>query len=227
MLDNPPLLTIHRNFKRPDPALVARFLGAQTSHLVDAMDGRGAMDWQIKPLDPAAASFAGPALTAFAYPADILALFGALQEALPGDVIAMAHDGFSRTAIIGDNAAGLLRNKGVAAFVTDGLARDRAGIVATGLPLFCRGVVPNSPAMNGPGVVGAPITLGDVHVRSGDVIVGDADGVVVVPQERLVIVLDRLDQVRAAEARTETLVRDGATMLDGVRRLLTQATIIE
>jgi 4-hydroxy-4-methyl-2-oxoglutarate aldolase len=136
MLDNPPLLTIHRNFKRPDPALVAQFRGAQTSHLVDAMDGRGALDWQIKPLDPVAASFAGPALTAFAYPADILALFGALQEAQPGDVIVMAHDGFTRTAIIGDIAAGLLRNKGVAAFVTDGLARDRAGIVATGLPLF-------------------------------------------------------------------------------------------
>ena len=227
MLDNPPLLTIHRNVRRPDPALVARFLGAQTSHLVDAMDGRGALDWRIKPLDPMAATFAGPALTAFAYPADILALFGALQEAQPGDVIVMAHDGFTRTAITGDLAAGMLRNKGVAAFVTDGLARDRAGIVATGLPLFCRGIVPNSPAMNGPGIVGAPVTLGGVHVRSGDVIVGDADGVVVVPQERLAVVLDRLALVRAAEARTEKLVRDGATMLDGVRRLLTQATIIE
>jgi len=166
MLDNPPLLTIHRNFRRPDPALVARFRGAQTSHLVDAMDGRGALDWRIKPLDPTVASFAGPALTAFAYPADILALFGALQEAQPGDVIVMAHDGFTRTAIIGDIAAGLLRNKGVAAFVTDGLARDRAGIVATGLPLFCAGIVPNSPAMNGPGTVGAPVTLGDVHARA-------------------------------------------------------------
>jgi 4-hydroxy-4-methyl-2-oxoglutarate aldolase len=206
---------------------VARFRGAQTSHLVDAMDGRGALDWQIKPLDPAVAAFAGPALTAFAYPADILALFGALQEAQPGDVVVMAHDGFTRTAVIGDIAAGLLRNKGVAAFVTDGLARDRAGIVATGLPLFCRGIVANSPAMNGPGVVGAPVTLGGVHVRPGDVIVGDADGVVVVPQERLASVLDRLEQVRAAEARTEALVRGGATMLDGVRRLLTQATIID
>jgi 4-hydroxy-4-methyl-2-oxoglutarate aldolase len=227
MIDNPPLLTIHRGWQRPDPALVARFRGAQTSHLVDAMEGRGALDWRIKPLDPTSACFAGPALTAFAYPADILALFGALQEAQPGDVIVMAHDNFTRTAVIGDLAAGLLRNKGVAAFVTDGLARDRAGIVATGLPLFCQGIVPNSPAMNGPGIVGAPVTLGGVHVRSGDVIVGDADGVVVVPQERLTVVLDRLDQVRAAEARTERLVRDGATMLDGVRRLLSQATIIE
>lgn len=227
MLDNPPLLTIHRNIRRPDPALVAQFRGAQTSHLVDAMDGRGALDWRIKPLDPSNATFAGPALTAFAYPADIAALFGALQEAQPGDVVVMAHDAFTRTAVIGDLAAGLLRNKGVVAFVTDGLARDRAGIVATGLPLFCQGVVPNSPAMNGPGVVGAPITLGDVTVRPGDVVVGDADGVVIVPQERLENVVERLALVRAAEARTEQLVRDGATMLDGPRRLLAQATIID
>jgi 4-hydroxy-4-methyl-2-oxoglutarate aldolase len=227
MLENPPLLTIHRNFSRPDPALVARFRGAQTSHLADAMEGRGGLDWRIKPLDPTAASFAGPALTAFAYPADILALFGALQEAQPGDVIVMAHDGFTRTAVIGEIAAGLLRNKGVAAFVTDGLARDKAGIIATGLPLFCAGIVPNSPAMNGPGIVGAPVTLGGVHVRSGDVVVGDADGVVVVPQERLAVVLERLDRVRAAEVRTGTLLRGGATMLDGARGLLAQATIVE
>jgi 4-hydroxy-4-methyl-2-oxoglutarate aldolase len=226
MIDNPPLLTIHRDFQRPDPALVAQFRSAQTSHICDAMDGRGALDWRIKPLDPANCAFAGPALTAFAYPADIVALFGALQEAQPGDVVMMAHDAFTSTAIIGDIAAGMLRNKGVVAFVTDGLARDRAGVVATGLPVFCQGIVPNSPAMNGPGVVGAPVTVGGVPVRSGDIIVGDADGVVVVPQEQAARVLDRLARVREAEARTERLVQDGATMLDGVRPLLARATII-
>lgn len=227
MLGNPPILTIHRGHRRPDPALVARFRGAQTSHLCDVMEGRGALDYTIKPLDPANAVFAGPALTAFAYPADVAAMFGAVHEAQPGDVIVLANDGFTRTAVFGDLAAGVMKNKGVAAFVTDGLARDKAGIVATGLPVFCRGIQPNSPALNGPGIVGAPITLGDVHVRSGDVIVGDADGVVVVPYEQLEIVLDRLEQVRAAEKRTEALVRDGATMLAGPAKVIAQATIVE
>src|SRR4051794_25081305 len=136
MLDNPPLLRIHRGHARPDPALVERFRGAQTSHLVDAMDGRGAMDWQIKPMDPATAAFVGPALTAFAYPADVVGVFGALGEAQPGDVVVVANDGYRATAVVGDIVIGLMRNKGVAAFVTDGLARDRAGIVATGLPTF-------------------------------------------------------------------------------------------
>ena len=226
MLDNPPLLTIHRGFRRPDKALIEAFRGAQTSHLCDAMDGRGALDFRIKPLDPTNASFVGPALTAFAYPADIVAMFGALSEAEPGDVIVVANDGYTRTAVFGDIAAGMMKNKGVAAFVTDGLARDKAGIIATGLPVFCQGIQPNSPAMNGPGVVGAAVTLGDVHVEPGDVIVGDADGVVVVPAARLRIVLDRLAQVRAAEARTIALVEQGATMAAGAARMIEKAVII-
>ena len=81
--------------------------------------------------------------------------------------------------------------------------------------------------MNGPGVVGAPVTLGDVYVRPGDVIVGDADGVVVVPYEHLELVLDRLRQVREAEARTEKLVRDGAIMLPNPMRVIAEATIVD
>ena len=226
MLDNPPPLTIHRGFRRPERALVEAFRGAQTSYLADAMDGRGALDYRIKPLDPANAAFVGPALTAFAYPADVVAVFGALSEAAPGDVIVVANDGYEGTAVLGDIAAGMMKNKGVAAFVTDGLARDRAGIVATGLPVFCCGIQPNSPAMNGPGVVGAPVTLGGVHVAPGDVIVGDADGVVVVPADRLRQVLERLERVRAAEARTIEQVEQGATMAAGALRMLEKAVIL-
>jgi 4-hydroxy-4-methyl-2-oxoglutarate aldolase len=227
MLDNPPLVTIHRGFRRPDPKLIECFRGAQTSHLADAMEGRGALDYRIKPVDPLNASFVGPAMTAFAYPADVLAVFAALSEAQPGDVIVCANDGFTKTAVIGDLAAGMMKNAGVTAFVTDGLARDKAGIIETGLPLFCRGVQPNSPAMNGPGNVGAAITLGDVHVSPGDVIVGDADGVVVVPANRLEIVLERLERVRQAETRAVQRVLEGATMSDAARKLIEQATIIE
>ena len=227
MLDDPPLLTIHRGHRRPDPALVERFRGAQTSHLVDAMDGRGAMDWQIKPMDPANAAFVGPALTAFAYPADVVAVLGALGEAQAGDVIVVANDGYRATAVIGDLVAGMMKNRGVAAFVTDGLGRDRAGILAAGMPLFAAGIVPTSPANNGPGVVGAPVVCGGVAVRSGDIIVGDADGVVVVPQERAEAVLANLDRVRAAEARAVAAVEAGATETEKVRKLIAAATVAE
>lgn len=227
MLDNPPNLTIHRGHRRPAPAMLEGFRGAQTSHLADAMDGRGALGWAIKPLDPLNANFVGPALTAFAYPADIVGLFGALAEAEEGDVIVLANDAYDRTAVIGDLAAGMIRNKGVAGFVTDGLARDKAGIVASRLPVFCRGIVPNSPAMNGPGVVGAPVVLGGVSVCSGDIIVGDPDGVVVIPKDQADAVYARLQQVQRSEEQTERRVREGATMVEGARRFLEHATIIK
>jgi 4-hydroxy-4-methyl-2-oxoglutarate aldolase len=226
MLDNPPLLTVHRGFRRAPAALLERFRGAQTSHLVDAMEGRGALDWRIKPLDPANAAFVGPALTAFAYPADVVGVMGALAEAQPGDVVLVANDGYLGTAVVGDLVIGMMRNKGVAAFVTEGLARDKAGILATGLPVFCAGVVPTSPATNGPGTVGAPITCGGVHVRPGDVVVGDADGVVVVPLDRTEAVLASLEAVRAAEAKAVAALEGGATESEKVRRIMAAARVV-
>ncbi len=226
MLDNPPLLTIHRGWQRPDRALLARFRGAQTSHLVDAMEGRGALDYRIKPVDPANAAFVGPALTAHAYPADVVGVYGALHEAEPGDVIVVANDAYTGTAVIGDLVAGMMKNKGVAAFVTDGLARDKPGIVASGLPLFCAGIMPASPAANGPATVGAPITLGGLSVRPGDIVVGDADGVVIVPHEQAEQVLERLDAVRAAEAKAVAAVEGGATLTDRIRAIVATARII-
>src|SRR5947209_20331189 len=102
MIENPPVLTIHRGHRRPAPALIEAFRGAATSHLVDAMEGRGALDWRIKPMDPANARFTGPALTAHAYPADIQAWVGAAIEAEPGDVIMCTNEGYTGTATIGD-----------------------------------------------------------------------------------------------------------------------------
>src|SRR5262245_11856652 len=110
MIDNQPVLTIHRGHRRPASALVEAFRGAATSHLVDAMNGRGALDYRIKPLDPSHARFAGPALTAHAYPADIQGWVGAAMEAVPGDVILCTNEAYTGTALIGDLAAGMMKN---------------------------------------------------------------------------------------------------------------------
>jgi 4-hydroxy-4-methyl-2-oxoglutarate aldolase len=227
MIENPPVLTIHRGHRRPDRALIAAFRGAQTSHLADAMEGRGAVDWRIKPLDPVNASFIGAALTAHAYPADFFAVAGAAIEAEPGDVIMCTNEHYTGTAVIGDLAAGMMRNKGVAAFVTDGLARDCAGIVAAGLPLFAMGVSPNSPASTGPGQVGAPVVLGGVQVCSGDIVVGDADGVVVIPLAQAEAVLARLRAVQAAEKAAADSVKAGATSFASWHEIQRHARIVQ
>lgn len=226
MIENPPVLTIHRGHRRPDRALIEAFRGAPTSHLADAMEGRGAVDWRIKPLDPSNAAFVGPALTAHAYPADFFGVAGAAMEAEPGDVIMCTNEGYTGTAVIGDLAAGVMHNKGIAAFVTDGLARDRAGIVAAGLPLFAMGISPNSPASNGPGQVGAPIVLGGVQVCSGDIVVGDADGVVVIPLVQADAVLARFLKVQEVERSAEALVKTGITSFESWREIHRNARVI-
>lgn len=227
MIHDPPALTIHRGHTRPSKALLDKFKGAQTSHLCDAMNGRGALDYRIKPLEESQSVFVGPALTAHSYPADIAGMFGAVHEAQPGDVLVIANDEFSATAVVGDLAIGMMKNKGVAAFVTDGLARDKAGIVEVGLPVFCQGISPNSPGRTGLGIVGAPVTLGGVHVRSGDIIVGDPDSVVVIPQDEAEEVAVRLAEIQEAEIGAIKRVADGATMPASMESMIKNALIIE
>ena len=227
MIHDPPALTIHRGFKRPSKELIEKFRGAQTSHLADAMNGRGALNYRIKPLDESQSAFVGPALTAHSAPADIVGMFGAVHEAQPGDVLVIANDAFTGTAVVGDLAIGMMKNKGIAAFVTDGLARDKAGILEFGMPVFCQGISPNSPGRTGLGVVGAPISLGDVFVKPGDIMIGDADAVVVVAQEEAEEVAQRLAEIQESEKIAVQRVVDGATLPASMADMIENALIIE
>jgi 4-hydroxy-4-methyl-2-oxoglutarate aldolase len=209
MLEEPPMLRVRRSWPRPDAAITARFAGVPTGFLVDCMDGRGALDFQVKPVDPERAEFAGTALPCACGPGDNLAVLGALSVAEPGDVILASADAFTGLALIGDRVAGMARNRGAAALVTDGLVRDTPGIIPVGLPVFCRGVTPNSCAASGPGTVGYPIVIGGVAVAPGDIVVGDCDGVVVVPGALAEAVLARLDRVRVMEAEMDAKVAAG------------------
>ena len=209
MLEDPPILTVRRNFPRPTPKQLEAFSGAPTAQIVDAMDGRGGLDRAIKPQVRPAAPIVGPALTAFAYPADNLALLGCLDVLQPGDIVVCATDSYRETALTGDLLAGMLRNAGAAALVTDGAIRDQDGVEGAGLPVWHGGVTPNSPARFGPGSIGLPVTCGGVPVASGDLIVADRDGVVVVPYARIDAVAERVAAIREAEAETEAKVKAG------------------
>lgn len=200
MIEDPPLLQIRRNFARPDAALLERFANVPTGHLVDAMDGRGALDYRVKPIDPDRASFVGSAVTCLCAPGDNLAIVTALAVLQQGDAIVAATDSHSTLAVVGRRVSGMARNRGAVAIVTDGLARDTPGIRQNGVPVFCAGVTPNSAAASGPGTVGQPVVVGGVAVQSGDIVVGDVDGVVIVPLARAAEVLQRLEAVRAREA---------------------------
>ena len=222
MIKDPPLLKVCRYTRKFESSSLELVQGIPLGYLVDAMDGRGAMEHRIRLLEgfPKESRLLGTALTCHCGPGDNLGLFGAVAEAQPGDVIVAATDSFEGTCLTGDLLMGMARNCKVAGLVTDGLVRDADGILHVGLPVFCRGVTPNSPVRNGPGTVGFPVVVGGVQVESGDIIVADSEGVVVIPQKELARVLQRIPEIQSAEKRTEQAVAEGLEMLDSVRELL-------
>lgn len=207
MIEEPLPLVFATQAERPPADVVERFRGAPTSFIVDAMNGTGALDWRIKPL--VGRSLVGIALTCDCGPLDNLAFMAALAECRPGDVLVVATGGYVGAAVTGDLLIGVARNRGAAGFVTDGLVRDLDDLETIGLPVFALGVTPNSPQRRGPGSVGLPVVCGGVTIASGDVVVGDRDGVVVVPRARIAETLDSLERVKTIEAATLERVREG------------------
>jgi 4-hydroxy-4-methyl-2-oxoglutarate aldolase len=218
MIEETPLLQIRRSFMRPEQSILDKFANVQTEHLVDAMDGRGALDYRINPVDRSRMRFVATAVTCRCAPGDNLALFATLAFLQPGDAVVAATDAFSGLAVVGRRVSGMARNRGAVAIVTDGLARDVPGIRLSGIPVFCRGITPNSATASGPGTINDEIVIGGVVVKAGDIIVGDEAGVVVVPQTRIDDVLYRLDLVRAREADLAEKIASGL----GVSRRVTE-----
>jgi 4-hydroxy-4-methyl-2-oxoglutarate aldolase len=227
MITDPPLLKIRRGFKRPSSKLLAGFAGVPTGYLVDAMGGRGCLDYRIKPLVQREEVMVGVAVTCNAGPADNLALFGAVHAAKKGDVLIAATDAFTATAVTGDLLLGMARNRGVAGLVTDGLIRDLIGVLGVGLPVYCAGITANSPARSGPGTVGLPVVIGDVLINSGDIVVGDRDGVVIVPLADAANVLSKLEGIKAAEASLEAKVKAGLEVPDFIEAIMSSGRVEE
>jgi len=203
-------LTIRRNFPRPPRSDLEAFEKALTGWVADAQGRRGALPHTIKPIT-GHARFVGTALTVQTRPVDNLAPYAALRFAKPSDVLVIAAAGDDSCAVAGDVLLGMARNTGIVAAVTDGLVRDVAGIEDVGIPVFARGLTPNSPFKDGPGSVGLPVAIGGVAINAGDIVVGDRDGVVVVPQDNIRSVIAALDGVSVKEAAMEKLVEEGAT----------------
>lgn len=221
---NPPALTVRRAFPRPDAALVAAFREASTGAVADANGRRGALAWTIRP-QTTAVRFCGVALTVRTRPRDNLAPYAALKYAQPGDVLVVACNAYEESSVAGDILLGMARNAGIVALVTDGMVRDVEGLNAVGIPVFARGLTPNAPHRDGPGAIGEPVTLGGGIVHPGDIVVGDANGVVVVAREAAGSVAEALADVAAREAKMDAWVRDGVKAPPWLDEALTQAGV--
>jgi 4-hydroxy-4-methyl-2-oxoglutarate aldolase len=143
--------------------------------------------------------------------------------------VVIATQGFTGTATLGDNMARIAQLKGAVAVVTDGMARDATEIIELGMPCFCRGVTPNSAFPSGPGEVGLPLALGEVTVDAGDLVMGDRDGVVIVPRAEIGRIAERLEMVAALEAEMHAKVGAGEirSLLEHMPGLRDQIAYIE
>ena len=211
-------VTIHKNISRTDAAIVKE-LEVPTGYIADVQGRRGALDSGIKPLFEFPA-FAGPAVTVNTVPDDNLAVFAAMGVVRAGDVLVIATDNWTGSAVLGDLVAAMFNNIGIAGVVTDGAVRDLAGIRQVGLPVYARGSTANSSQKNGPGTIGAEISIGSVIIRAGDLIVGDRDGVAVLPQGKIPAAIEGMQAVRERERNIEERIAAGMTMPDWVKEFL-------
>jgi len=184
--------------KRPDPRLVAELAKMVTPHLSDSMERLYAGGPQLRPMHKGG-KLAGPAYTVKTTPGDNLLVHKALDAARPGDVIVVDAGGICENAIIGELMMSRARQRGVAGIVIWGAIRDSAEIGAGSYPVYAAGVTHRGPYKNGPGEINVPINMGGMPVDPGDIIVGDADGLVAIPQDHAERILKSAQAILAKE----------------------------
>lgn len=189
------------DFPRLSPADLAWWRALATSTASDCLNRAQSMVGAIKPL-AIGTRLAGPARTIAAMVGDNGMVHHAIAAAEPGDVLVIDAAGVADIAVFGEVMARASIMKEVAGVVVDGAVRDSAALRALGLPVFCRGVVPRGPQKGWGGTLDGPVAVGGVAVHPGDLILGDDDGVVVVPSADLA----RVKAAALALAERETLM---------------------
>jgi regulator of RNase E activity RraA len=162
--------------------MITEFKEIPTTAISDVLDGLMNLHSAIKPLREEY-RFAGRALTVQLPINDNRAVLKAIGEAKTGDVLVVDSKGDTYRAIAGDFVVGLMQTMGISALVVDGVIRDIVAIKALNFPVFSRGTTVASSGKAGVGDINIPISCGGVAVYPGDIIIGDADGVVVVSQK--------------------------------------------
>ncbi len=174
---------IRKDFERVSPQLVAKAKGFPVAILADVGGRRGTLGGRIQGLSRAM-KVAGPAFTVEVRPGDNLMIHAALMLAKPGDVLVVDGKGDLSCALTGGLMAAHAKAAGIAGFVIDGAVRETDECAQGDFPIFAAGRNPNGPTKGVAGWIGIPVSLAGTPVNPGDLIVGDADGVVVVPREQ-------------------------------------------
>jgi regulator of RNase E activity RraA len=205
-----PGFRIRHDIERPSPDTVAGLGEFDTPAISDLMNRLYTMVPAIHNVTDPQLRILGAACTVTVYPGDNLMVHKSLDVAEPGDVVVVDAGSSMMNGVLGDLISTKARHRGIAGFVVDGLIRDLPDIQALGdFPVFARGVSPIGPLHRGPGEINHAISAGGIVVNPGDVVVGDRNGVVVVPRTIADELLERLCTRAAVEATYTAAVRRG------------------
>lgn len=204
-----PGFRVRLDFSRLDADLMGEFLEFETPDISDQLNRLYSVDPEIHCLTDSHHRLCGPVCTVKVFPGDNLMVHKALDVAQPGDIVVIDARGSRMNAVLGDLICTKARHRGIAGFVVDGLVRDMPGILELDFPVFARGTTPIGPLHRGPGEINYPICCGGMVVNPGDVLIADAAGIVVVPQEIVTELLQRLNEYKASQASYLAAVQRG------------------
>ena len=219
--------TIVQTILRADAHDISRLGAAGVATVHEAQGRSGLLRPYMRPIDPSV-RVAGSAVTVLCGPGDNLMLHAALAVVRPGDVLVVTTVSESTDGLFGELLAESCLAQGVAGLVIDAGVRDTVEITALGFPVWARAVSAQGTSKTIPGSVNVPVVCGGASISPGDVIIGDADGVVVVPRESAAAVVAAADQRLAKEAGTRARLRAGELALDiyGLRDVLAQRGVV-
>lgn len=192
----------------PDKALIESLRGIAAAHLSDNMNRLQSVGAEIRPMHRGG-SLVGPALTVKVPPGDNLMVHKAIDIARPGDVIVVDAGGVLNHAIIGEIMSSLAESRGVAGMVIDGAIRDAGALAKSAFPVYARGVTHRGPYKNGPGEINVPVVIGGTVVMPGEIIVGDEDGLVMVPRGEAAALAEAAKKYAAKEDAILAAIRGG------------------
>ena len=194
----------------PDPEVMNEFKSIPAANVADCMERNCAMHPRIRLVSSPKAQMVGPAYTVKARAGDNLALHAALNRCGEGDVLVVSNEGDDSRAILGNiMMAFLYYTKKVAGIVIDGPIRDIDEISAWDFPVYCTGTTPGGPYKEGPGEVNVPIACGNVSVNPGDIILGDPDGVIVIPRKDAPVILEAAKKFQANDRKKFLAAKNG------------------
>ena len=158
---------------------------------------------------PGTRTMAGTAVTARSRGGDNLTYLRALEFCRPGDVLVIDGGGDLSNAGVGGILSFYAASIGVVGVVIDGAIRDVAEIRERDFPVYARGVTHRGPYKDGPGEINVPISVGGMVVNPGDIVVGDQDGLLAIPQEGVGALIEKARAHLATEAETIRAMKEG------------------